>query len=84
MPLVVAVAFFITFHILNITGEKLAKAGTVPTWVGMWMATLVLMPLALWLIYAARNDSKIFSKDVYIRIWRSIKRLIPTRRNATA
>lgn len=84
MPLVIAVAFFITFHILNITGEKLAKAGSVPTWVGMWMASIVLMPLALWLINAARNDSKIFSKDAYIRLWRSIKRTIPTKADATA
>jgi lipopolysaccharide export system permease protein len=84
MPLVIAVAFFITFHILNITGEKLAKAASVAPWVGMWMATLILMPLALWLIYAARNDSKVFSKDLYVRGWRSIKRIIPAKKHAAA
>ncbi len=75
MPLVIAVAFFITFHILNITGEKLAKSGAVDVWVGMWMSTLILLPLAIWLIGAARNDSKIFSKEVYVRVLRPVRNL---------
>jgi lipopolysaccharide export system permease protein len=69
MPLVIAVIFFMAFHILNITGEKLAKAGSVAPWIGMWMSTAILMPLAVWLIASARNDSQIFIKEFYRRIW---------------
>ena len=72
MPLVIAVIFFMAFHILNITGEKLAKAGSVAPWIGMWMSTAILMPLAIWLITAARNDSQIFIKEFYRRIWNFI------------
>jgi lipopolysaccharide export system permease protein len=68
LPLVFAVVFFITFHLLNTTGEKLAKAGTAPAWVGMWMATFILMPIAIWLIVTARNDSRIFTKEWYVRL----------------
>jgi lipopolysaccharide export system permease protein len=84
MPLVIAVAFFITFHILNITGEKLAKAGTVIPWIGMWLANIVLLPVALWLINAARNDSKIFAKEAYVRLFRKIKNASASKKNATA
>lgn len=84
MPLVIAVVFFMTFHILNITGEKLAKAESVSPWMGMWMSTAILCPVACWLIIAARNDSRIFSKELYIRIWRMIKKMIPTKNNAIA
>lgn len=78
MPLVIAVVFFVTFHILNITGEKLAKAASVEPWLGMWMSSLCLLPLAIWLIRAARNDSRIFSKEWYVRMLRALSRLRPS------
>lgn len=77
MPLVIAVIFFMAFHILNITGEKLAKTGSVIPWMGMWMSTACLLPLAFWLIKAARNDSQVFTKEWYVRIWRKVKNLLP-------
>lgn len=72
MPMVVAVVFFVIFHILNISGEKLAKAESVAPWLGMWMASLGLLPLAFILINAARKDSKVFTKEWYLRLWRAI------------
>lgn len=84
MPLVIAVVFFITFHILNITGEKLAKAGSFVPWAGMWMSSLLLLPLAFWLVNAARNDSQIFAKEMYVRVWRRIKALLPVKNKAVA
>ena len=69
MPMVIAVAFFVVFHIMSITGEKLAKTGSMPAWLGMWMATGMLLPIAFILINQARNDSQIFSKEWYMRVW---------------
>jgi lipopolysaccharide export system permease protein len=80
MPLVIAIIFFMAFHILNITGEKLAKASSVAPWAGMWMSTAILLPVAFWLMQSARNDSQIFTKEWYIRIWRIIKKVIPVKR----
>ncbi len=77
MPLVIAVIFFMIFHILNITGEKLAKSESVTTWMGMWMSSIILLPLAIWLVKSARNDSQIFTKEWYVRLWRKIKILLP-------
>ena len=68
MPMVIAVAFFVVFHIMSITGEKLAKTGAVPAWLGMWMATGMLLPIAFVLINQARNDSQIFTKEWYMRL----------------
>ena len=72
MPLVVAIAFFVVFHITSITGEKLARTESVETWIGMWMSTAMLLPIAFILIRQARNDSQIFSKEWYLRIWKAI------------
>ncbi len=84
MPLVIAVIFFMAFHILNITGEKLVKAGSAIPWMGMWMATVILLPLAFWLIKAARNDSQVFTKEWYTRAWRRIKKVLPIKNTAVA
>lgn len=72
MPLVVAIAFFVVFHITSITGEKLARSETLDTWAGMWLSTAMLLPIALILIQQARNDSQIFSKEWYVRILKII------------
>ena len=84
MPLVIAVLFFMTFHILNITGEKLAKTAVVVPWMGMWMSTCILLPLAGWLINAARKDSPVFTKEWYIRVWRRIKNALPVKNSSVA
>lgn len=84
LPLVFAVFFFITFHILNITGEKLAKSATLPPWAGMWMSTFILMPLAIWLIFTARNDSQLLNKELYVRAWRNIKARFPQKEKTLA
>ncbi|MCE3280549.1 MAG: permease YjgP/YjgQ family protein [Bacteroidetes bacterium] len=66
MPVVISVVFFISFHILSITGEKLAKEGSIPTWQGMWMATFILLPIGIFLTYKATADSNLFDTSAYV------------------
>lgn len=80
MPLVVAVVFFVVFHILNISGEKLAKSEAVAPWLGMWMSSLILLPVAFWLIISVRKDSRIFTKEWYliaVRFVYNIMKVVP-------
>jgi lipopolysaccharide export system permease protein len=73
MPLVIAVLFFVVFHITSVTGEKLAKTGSLYPWAGMWMATAMLLPIAFVLINQARVDSQILSKEWYLRMLKRLK-----------
>jgi lipopolysaccharide export system permease protein len=82
MPVVVAIAFFVIYFIINSTGEKLAKQGTVAPWYGMWLATAVLLPIALIIMTQARNDSNIFNKELYTRIFNKIKGALLRNRNS--
>ncbi len=66
MPVVVSVVFFITFHILSITGEKLAKQGELAPYLGMWMATAILLPVGIFLTIKATSDSTLFDANAYI------------------
>jgi lipopolysaccharide export system permease protein len=74
MPLVVAIIFFLLFHLLNMFGEKFAKGFiAAPVW-GMWMSVMVLAPLGAFLTYKAMHDSQLFNKEFYHRLLRRLWR----------
>jgi lipopolysaccharide export system permease protein len=69
MPVVASVLFFIVFYIISIMGEKLVKEGSLPAYIGMWIAPVVLLPVGIFLTYKASSDSGLFDMDTYfIRI----------------
>ncbi len=65
LPVVVSICFFLIFHIISISGEKLAKDGMLSPLNGMWMASAVLLPVGLFLSYKATKDSALFDMDSY-------------------
>ncbi|MEO7443881.1 MAG: LptF/LptG family permease [Ferruginibacter sp.] len=77
MPLVVAIIFFLIFHLLNMFGEKFVKEGLLSPFVGMWLAVMVLAPVGLFFTYKAIHDSQLFNKEFYTRSWRKIKKMLP-------
>ena len=75
MPLVVAIIFFLLFHLLNMFGEKFVKEGMMSPFVGMWLAVLVLTPVGIFLTYKAMHDSQLFSKEFYYRAIKNVKKI---------
>lgn len=78
MPLVVAIVFFLIFHLLNMFGEKFVKENLTTPFAGMWLAVMVLIPIGAFLTYKAMHDSQLFNKEFYHRsikkitgLWRS-------------
>jgi lipopolysaccharide export system permease protein len=76
LPLVFAVVFFVIFFLLNNFGKKLAGSAVLSPLGGMWMATYVLTPIGIFLIYKALNDSQLFNKEFYFRLTRKIRPLL--------
>ena len=72
-PVVFAVIFFVIFFLLNNFGKKFVKEGVLEPAAGMWMATAVLVPIGLFLIFKALNDSTLFNKESYFRMYTAIK-----------
>jgi len=58
MPLVISVVMFVLFYAVNMVGEKIGVSGTVPVWMGMWLSSIVLLPIGLWITYKASQDSQ--------------------------
>jgi lipopolysaccharide export system permease protein len=72
MPIVISIFFFIFFHILSITGEKMARQGVVPVWQGMWMASFVLTPIGVFITRKATLDSTLLDLDVYVNFFKKL------------
>jgi lipopolysaccharide export system permease protein len=69
MPLVISVIFFLTYHVISITGEKFAREGVIAVYKGMWLSSLLLLPLGVFLMYKATTDSALFDRDAYVRFF---------------
>ncbi len=80
MPLVVAIIFFLIFHLLNTFGEKFVKDNILNTVVGMWLAIIVLVPVGIFFTYKAMHDSQLFNKEYYFRAYKKIKSLFTASR----
>ena len=75
MPLVVAIIFFLIFHLLGMFGEKFVKEDLLqPVW-GMWLAAIVLTPVGIFLTYKAMHDAQLFNKEFYFRMYNRVKKI---------
>ena len=64
-PVVISIIFFLFYHIISTVSEKSAKDGGItPLW-GMWMAIIILTPLAIFLTYKSTTDSALFDSNQY-------------------
>ncbi|RYG09035.1 MAG: YjgP/YjgQ family permease, partial [Chitinophagaceae bacterium] len=69
LPVVIAVVFFLIYHIISTVSEKSAKEGTLDPIFGMWMAIIILTPLGIFLTYKATVDSALFDLDYYKQLF---------------
>lgn len=56
LPIVFAVLIFITFHFINTFGKKVAQENGITPFLGAWLSSIVLTPLALTFTYRATKD----------------------------
>jgi lipopolysaccharide export system permease protein len=61
MPVIISVGFFIIYHTVSVTGEKMAKEGAnISSFEGMWASNFILLPVGIYLTYLATTDSNLF------------------------
>lgn len=65
LPVVIAVIFFLIYHIISTVAEKSAKEGALDPIFGMWTAIIILTPVGVFLTYKATVDSALFDLDYY-------------------
>ena len=76
MPVIVSVMVFIIYYIIDNMGFKMARDGVWDAWEGMWLSSVVLTPMGIFLTYKAVKDSVILNADTYVN---ALKNLIGKR-----
>lgn len=66
MPVIVSVGFFVAYHVISMTGEKMVKEAGTSALEGMWMANMFLFPIGIWLSYKATKDAQLLDFSYYI------------------
>jgi lipopolysaccharide export system permease protein len=72
-PLIFSIVFFMLYYFSSTTGEKSAKEGSMEPWFGMWLSTMILLPIGLFLTYTAMRDSQLFNKEFYYRFSKKLR-----------
>lgn len=73
MPVVISTLAFIIYHILGQIGENAALESEIPVWFGMWLSSLVFLPIGLVLTMKATSDSAVLSPERWIKAFSFIK-----------
>ena len=60
LPVLISVFFFLIYHVLSMIGEKSAKDLSMQAYEGIWLANIIFAPIALFLIYTAKNNVQLF------------------------
>lgn len=80
LPIVFAVTIFILFHFINTFGKKVAQENGITPFMGCWLSSMVLLPLAILLTYRATNDIGLVNLDNIIApIYKLFQKIFPTK-----
>ncbi len=76
LPMVVAISFFMFFYVLQTLGKKFAEETILSPFQGSWLAVFVVLPIAIFLVYKAANDSALFNVEAYLGPFKKVTNLI--------
>jgi lipopolysaccharide export system permease protein len=80
LPIVFAVLIFITFHFINTFGKRIAQENGMTPFMGAWLSSIILTPLAVLLTYRATNDIGLINMDVILAPFQKVlKKILPSR-----
>ena len=76
LPMVIAIILFLTYWFIGIFAENSAEKGAIPTFVGAWLSTMIMLPLGIMLTKNATSDKGIVNTDgittFFSNIWSKI------------
>ena len=72
MPVVVSVLFFVVYHVISTIGERMAVFGGLNMFLGVWISSLVLLPIGLFLTFKATTDAALFDADSWKKFFQRL------------
>jgi len=67
-PVITAILIFLIYFVLTRAGEEMALNYTMLPRTGMWLSSICITPISIFIFYKANRDAKIFELEWYQRI----------------
>lgn len=81
LPIIFAVLIFISFHFINTFGKRISQENGLSPFLGSWLSSIILTPLALLLTYRATNDIGLINMDVILSpIQKLFNKIVPQKK----
>jgi lipopolysaccharide export system permease protein len=58
IPLTVSILIFVFYWVVSTIGERMARIGSLSSTQGMWISSLILLPIGIFLIYKSTRESQ--------------------------
>ena len=72
MPVVVSVLFFVVYHVISTIGERMAVFGGLNMFLGVWISSLVMLPIGIFLTFKAITDAALFDGDSWKKFFQKL------------
>ena len=72
LPVVISVLFFVVYYIISTIGERMAVTGNLNMFVGIWISSIVLLPIGLFLTFKATTDAAMFDGDSWKKFFQKM------------
>ena len=76
VPVLVSICFFILYYVFSMIGQKWTREGIVEGYIGMWLGNVAMLPIGLFFLRQAKNDSRIFESDFYFIYFDKIRKIV--------
>ena len=63
LPTVISVLFFVVYWVTSMTAERIAVAGDLNMFIGVWLSSIILFPVGVFLTFKATSDSALLDAD---------------------
>ena len=79
LPVVISVVIFVLYYIIDSGSTRVARSGEMNIVLGVWMSTLVLMPIGIFFTYNSNKDSVVFNAELYLGVFKWLLGMRPSR-----
>ncbi len=70
LPFLVSIIFFLLYYVVSLMGRKFVEEGVLVPWEGMWISSLLTLPLGILFTYKATTDSVLFDATAYVEFFK--------------
>ncbi|MBN2349731.1 MAG: LptF/LptG family permease [Bacteroidales bacterium] len=73
MPVVISTLFFIFYYVISLIGEKFVRESMLLDYQGMWVSSLIILIIGVFLTYKATTDSVLMNIETYRNFFKRLR-----------